>query len=56
MRNNRLAFGAALLAALALAMPPAAFAAAPVKKGDPPSMRNSFRIGSGGVLCTAQNR
>jgi CHAT domain-containing protein len=49
MRNNRFALGAALIATMALAMPAMA---APVAQGTPPSMRNSFRIGTSGVLCT----
>lgn len=53
MRNNRLALGVALLAALGFAVPAAA---ASVPKGTPPSLRNSFRIGTSGVLCTGQAR
>ncbi|ABQ69539.1 Tetratricopeptide TPR_2 repeat protein [Rhizorhabdus wittichii RW1] len=52
-RINRLSMGLGLLAAAALALPSAAPAA-----GQPGSLslRNSFRIGSTGVLCTAQIR
>lgn len=46
----RARFIGASLAALALAAPLAAVAKAP-----PLSIRNSFRIGSSGVMCTAQN-
>ena len=53
MRTNRFALGAALLAALALGTP--ATAPAAPQKGSL-SLRNSFRIGTSGVLCTAQSR
>ena len=59
MRNSPFAFGAALLAALTIAMPmsaPAATKAPKVRDMGSLSLRNSFRIGSTGVLCTAQNR
>lgn len=52
MRNRRPALGAVLIASLALALP----SAAPAATGTPLSLRNSFRIGTTGVLCTAQNR
>lgn len=53
MRNNRPALGLGLLAAMALALP-SAVPAAGTQGGL--SLRNSFRIGSSGVLCTAQSR
>ncbi len=53
MRSNRLAIGMGLIAALALGLPAMAPAA---PKGGPLSLRNSFRIGTSGVLCTAQSR
>jgi len=52
-RYNRPALGLGLLAAMALALPSAAPAAGGAGSL---SLRNSFRIGSTGVLCTAQNR
>lgn len=54
MRNNRLGLGAAVAAGLALCLPAMAPAAPP--PGTPLSLRNSFRIGTSGVLCTAQSR
>ncbi|KQX25547.1 MULTISPECIES: CHAT domain-containing protein [unclassified Sphingomonas] len=53
MRNNRLSLGLGLLAAAALGLPSAAPAAS---QPGGLSLRNSFRIGSSGVLCTAQIR
>ena len=53
MRGNSFALGVGLLAMLALGTPAVAPAAA---QPGGLSLRNSFRIGSGGVLCTAQNR
>jgi len=55
MSKSPLASGVALFAALMLAAPTAA-PAARAASGGALSLRNSFRIGSGGVLCTAQNR
>ena len=51
--SQRLGPRDALLAALILGMPVSAPAA---PKDSPPSMRNSFRIGTTGLLCTAQSR
>ncbi|RYD89390.1 MAG: CHAT domain-containing protein, partial [Sphingomonadales bacterium] len=53
MRNTRSTLGAGLLAALALGT--SAIAPAAPQAGSL-SLRNSFRIGSTGVLCTAQSR
>ncbi|MCZ4343363.1 CHAT domain-containing protein [Sphingomonadaceae bacterium G21617-S1] len=53
MRRSRPALGFGLLAALTLCLPAMAPAA---KQPGGLSLRNSFRIGSSGVLCTAQNR
>ena len=53
MRNGRLALMAEFLAVLAFSVP--AMAPAATQPGGL-SLRNSFRIGSSGVLCTAQNR
>lgn len=53
MRRNRFAIGLGLAAALTLGLHGAASAAKPQ---GPLSLRNSFRIGTSGVLCTAQNR
>jgi len=52
IRNNRPALGFGLLAAFVLGLP----ALAPAAQPGSLSLRNSFRIGSSGVLCTAQNR
>jgi CHAT domain-containing protein len=51
--TRRLSSGASLLS---LALLGAAIAPAPVlAQGQPLSVRNSFRVGNAGVLCTAQN-
>jgi len=53
IRNSRSSLGFGLFATVALVLSSAGLAAGP--QGGL-SLRNSFRIGSGGVLCTAQNR
>ncbi|WP_340316634.1 CHAT domain-containing protein [Rhizorhabdus argentea] len=53
MRNGRVALMAEFLAVFAFSVP--AMAPAATQPGGL-SLRNSFRIGSSGVLCTAQNR
>lgn len=55
MRRTRSTIVVALLASLAASLPVAAPAAAPAQ-AQPLSLRNSFRIGTSGVLCTAQIR
>ena len=55
MRSNRFAIGLALAGSLALGLSAIA-GAAPAAQGGPLSLRNSFRIGTSGVMCTAQNR
>ena len=52
MRSNRFAMTAGLFATLMLGAPPTPAATQPGGL----SLRSSFRIGSGGVLCTAQSR
>jgi CHAT domain-containing protein len=54
MRSNRFAIALGLAASVALGLTtPGSSAPA---SGGPLSLRNSFRIGTSGVLCTAQNR